>query len=280
MEVLHRNITEALRIHPPLLLVMRYAKQPFSVTTSKGKTYHVPAVRGWWGGVAAQRCREASSARKRASFPLAPWRFGPALRPSHLPTHPPTPDPFPPPPQPPGRHRRGVPQLQPRAADRLRAAPRVRARALCAAARGGQAQGVLVHRLRRRPPRVHRPELRVPPDQGDLERAAGAGRWESGAGRGPGCREARRSCGSGGRSGPFPPAAPPVPPPLAPVAPLSPLVPPHPHPQPQPHPPPPQRNFDFELLDPVPDADYDSMVIGPKACRVKYTRRKLAPASA
>eukprot|EP00775_Hariotina_reticulata_P006190 gene6190-6426_t len=43
MEVLHRNITEALRIHPPLLLVMRYAKQPFSVTTSQGKTYTVPA---------------------------------------------------------------------------------------------------------------------------------------------------------------------------------------------------------------------------------------------
>jgi hypothetical protein len=46
MEVLHRNITEALRIHPPLLLVMRYAKQGFSVTTSKGQTYSVPAVSG------------------------------------------------------------------------------------------------------------------------------------------------------------------------------------------------------------------------------------------
>lgn len=40
------------------------------------------------------------------------------------------------------------------------------------------------------------------------------------------------------------------------------------------------RNFDFELLDPVPDADYDSMVIGPKKCRVRYTRRKLQPAAA
>lgn len=35
---------EALRIHPPLLMVMRYAKQPFSVTTSKGQTYTIPAV--------------------------------------------------------------------------------------------------------------------------------------------------------------------------------------------------------------------------------------------
>lgn len=43
MEVLHRNVTEALRIHPPLLLVMRYAKKPFSVTTAQGKSFTVPA---------------------------------------------------------------------------------------------------------------------------------------------------------------------------------------------------------------------------------------------
>ncbi|KXZ44315.1 hypothetical protein GPECTOR_69g408 [Gonium pectorale] len=42
MEVLHRNITEALRMHPPLLLVMRYAKKPFEVTTSDGKSYVIP----------------------------------------------------------------------------------------------------------------------------------------------------------------------------------------------------------------------------------------------
>lgn len=35
------------------------------------------------------------------------------------------------------------------------------------------------------------------------------------------------------------------------------------------------RNFDFEMLDPVPEADYDSMVIGPKPARVRFTRRKL-----
>lgn len=38
------------------------------------------------------------------------------------------------------------------------------------------------------------------------------------------------------------------------------------------------RNFEFEMLDPVPEADYDSMVIGPKPARVRYTRRKLAAA--
>lgn len=35
------------------------------------------------------------------------------------------------------------------------------------------------------------------------------------------------------------------------------------------------RNFDFELIDAFPEPDYESMVIGPKPCRVKYTRRKL-----
>jgi len=44
MDVLHRNITEALRMNPPLVLLLRYAKQPFTVTTSTGKQYHVPKV--------------------------------------------------------------------------------------------------------------------------------------------------------------------------------------------------------------------------------------------
>lgn len=44
METLHLNIQEALRMHPPLLMVMRYVKQPFSVTTSQGSTYTIPKV--------------------------------------------------------------------------------------------------------------------------------------------------------------------------------------------------------------------------------------------
>lgn len=36
------------------------------------------------------------------------------------------------------------------------------------------------------------------------------------------------------------------------------------------------RNFEFELVDPFPEPDYESMVVGPKPCRVRYTRRKLA----
>jgi sterol 14-demethylase len=39
------------------------------------------------------------------------------------------------------------------------------------------------------------------------------------------------------------------------------------------------RNFELERLDPFPEPDFTSMVIGPKPCRVRYTRRKLAPAA-
>mmetsp|Transcript_13108 Transcript_13108/g.15840 ORF Transcript_13108/g.15840 Transcript_13108/m.15840 type:complete len:491 (-) Transcript_13108:705-2177(-) len=36
------------------------------------------------------------------------------------------------------------------------------------------------------------------------------------------------------------------------------------------------RNFDFELVSPCPEPNYDAMVVGPKGeCKVKYTRRKL-----
>lgn len=50
MEVLHRNITEALRMHPPLVLLLRYCKEPFTVTTSQGKQYTIPKVRGGSAG--------------------------------------------------------------------------------------------------------------------------------------------------------------------------------------------------------------------------------------
>ena len=35
------------------------------------------------------------------------------------------------------------------------------------------------------------------------------------------------------------------------------------------------RDFELEMVDPFPEADFDSMVVGPKPCRVKYRRRKL-----
>ena len=42
LDVLHRNIHEALRLGPPLIMVMRYAKEEFTVTTSKGKEFVIP----------------------------------------------------------------------------------------------------------------------------------------------------------------------------------------------------------------------------------------------
>lgn len=42
LDVLHRNIHEALRLGPPLIMVMRYAKEDFVVKTSKGKEYIIP----------------------------------------------------------------------------------------------------------------------------------------------------------------------------------------------------------------------------------------------
>ena len=42
MEVLHRNVQEAVRLHPPLILLLRQVHRDFTVTTSKGKSYVVP----------------------------------------------------------------------------------------------------------------------------------------------------------------------------------------------------------------------------------------------
>lgn len=44
MEVLQRNISEALRLFPPLILLMRQVKAAFSVTSSKGHHYVIPKV--------------------------------------------------------------------------------------------------------------------------------------------------------------------------------------------------------------------------------------------
>jgi hypothetical protein len=44
MDTLHLNIQEALRMNPPLLMLMRLAKEAFTITTSSGKTYTIPKV--------------------------------------------------------------------------------------------------------------------------------------------------------------------------------------------------------------------------------------------
>lgn len=35
------------------------------------------------------------------------------------------------------------------------------------------------------------------------------------------------------------------------------------------------RNFELEMVDPFPEPNYESMVVGPKPCRVHFKRRKL-----
>lgn len=45
MPVLHRNVQEAIRLFPPLILLLRQVHKDFSVTTSAGATYLVPKVR-------------------------------------------------------------------------------------------------------------------------------------------------------------------------------------------------------------------------------------------
>jgi len=42
MDVLHRCIKEALRLHPPLMMLMRHVHQSFEITTSKGEKYVIP----------------------------------------------------------------------------------------------------------------------------------------------------------------------------------------------------------------------------------------------
>lgn len=42
MEVLHRCIKEALRLHPPLIMLLRSSHSDFSVTTKEGKEYDIP----------------------------------------------------------------------------------------------------------------------------------------------------------------------------------------------------------------------------------------------
>ena len=44
MDVLHSNMTEVLRLFPPLILLMRSVKKSFTVTDSKGRQTVIPKV--------------------------------------------------------------------------------------------------------------------------------------------------------------------------------------------------------------------------------------------
>jgi sterol 14-demethylase len=45
MDCLHRVVKEALRLHPPLMMLMRYVREPFEVTDRHGRTYRMPKGR-------------------------------------------------------------------------------------------------------------------------------------------------------------------------------------------------------------------------------------------
>eukprot|EP00958_Prasinococcus_capsulatus_P023576 scaffold3551_cov408-Prasinococcus_capsulatus_cf.AAC.3 len=42
MTELYKCIKEALRLHPPLIMLLRYVQVPFNVTTAEGKSYTIP----------------------------------------------------------------------------------------------------------------------------------------------------------------------------------------------------------------------------------------------
>lgn len=42
MDVLYRCIKEALRMHPPLIMLLRQSHSDFTVTTKEGKVYDIP----------------------------------------------------------------------------------------------------------------------------------------------------------------------------------------------------------------------------------------------
>ena len=44
MGELHANIQEAVRLFPPLILVMRYVRESFSVADSAGRRFVIPKV--------------------------------------------------------------------------------------------------------------------------------------------------------------------------------------------------------------------------------------------
>jgi Cytochrome P450 len=65
MTELHLIIMEALRLFPPLIGLMRYVKEDFTVTTSKGKSYRIPKVATGLSDISASRpfqnCRVATA---------------------------------------------------------------------------------------------------------------------------------------------------------------------------------------------------------------------------
>ena len=255
MDALHLNIQEALRMNPPLIMLMRQAKEAFTVTDSRGKQYVVPKVgAGAANLLVSQRRRGVGGGwwmwGDIVSLPSQTHLSAPLLPP------PPAPHPLLPPPSLQGHIVAASPSFSHRlhnvfdAPDEYQperfAAPRDEDKALPFSyiGFGGGRHGCMV----RSPAHL------------------------------PACLLAPRAAGSAASHIPRSLTSPP-PPPSPPGTPLSQgqnfaflqiktiwslLL----------------REFEFELVGPVPEPDYTSMVIMPKPCTVRYRRRKLTPAPA
>ena len=221
-------------MNPPLLMVMRYSKEPFTVTTSTGKTYTVPKV-----GLAVRGLGPATDGAACAHPLGTPLRL---QRPDQLSASPPSPHPY-------------------RRTTLWRRRPPFRtACPTCSQTPTRTSPTASCRRARRTSP--------SPSPTSALAAAATAAwctRWLRR------CRELRLALGAGCCNTALSNS-----PCLASLSPpchlqgqnfaylqiktiWSVLL----------------RSFEFELLDPVPEPNYTSMVIMPKACRVRYTRKKL-----
>jgi hypothetical protein len=227
MDTLHLNIQEALRMNPPLIMVMRLAKEAFPVTTSDGKTYVVPKV---WRGLLRPSEPHSLVSFAAGSMPLA-------------------------------------------AAYAASASPRCRATSLLPALPSPTACPTSLPTQTNTSPTATCPPVRrtSPCPFHTLASAAGvtAAWWVGMCVVGAPatlmhahsstqqCLTSRmlrilfcHACIPQGQNFAY----------LQIKTIWSVLL----------------RNFEFELLDPVPEADYTSMVIMPKPCRVRYRRKKLA----
>ena len=77
MDVLHSNMTEVLRLFPPLILLMRLVKKSFTVTDSKGRQTVIPKVswiclqRLWYVKGCSTNCQQ-----RQSDCPFLPLRAG------------------------------------------------------------------------------------------------------------------------------------------------------------------------------------------------------------
>jgi hypothetical protein len=149
---LHRNIQEALRLFPPLIMLMRYVKETFSVADSKGRQFVIPRVN-------TPTCLPLSHPSRCACILVSllrttsPDRYNMSASSILCCSMA-------------GQHRGSVASICAPAASCIFAARCLPAGALCPATRGGQGQALLIHWVWRRPARLPRPELCIPADQG------------------------------------------------------------------------------------------------------------------